>query len=484
MHESKVFYRTLVACSTVVVITACLASWAAERDAEAGAQALPDGPRTLENLLREADEQAYGKPQSGDKPVSHQEDWKWEPENAPNQPAKPAQPTPDDQAQPLNRPAALQALAPLPVVNINDLQVLIDRRNDIIDDCNFFATLKEIVQQEQKLRKLKSTQKQATFNRDQAVNEANILNGPGANLMLPAIKANAKRQAAMALANLERVEGAVAVQQQVLQSLYERITPHIGPWVRVYRDMAKFVAPRRNDPNRQAVLHCLERAVNQRDDFFEGRVLAAYCHAYDGRIQACDNHLCTAISLIDECAPVLYFAQVTHDCAYVCIIAGQPDRVKPLIQILNGLPRDQQSLSQLWLVASYSVATKKENDAATYFMRALAKMGFFKKPANGQPAAPIDPMLAGDAAHFFLTQTNPVDKQIENAKNLVNRVGQNDAWQMMRAQAALAARQKRWPAAQQVIAACEEECPLTLQAQVAAETQAYLGNREWIRNAK
>ena len=155
------------------------------------------------------------------------------------------------------------------------------------------------------------------------------------------------------------------------------------------------------------MLHCLERAVNQRDDFFEGRVLAAYCHAYDGRIQACDNHLCTAISLIDECAPVLYFAQVTHDCAYVCIIAGQPDRVKPLIQILNGLPRDQQSLSQLWLVASYSVATKKENDAATYFMRALAKMGFFKKPANGQPAATIDPMLAGDAAHFFLTQTNP-----------------------------------------------------------------------------
>ena len=368
-------------------------------------------------------------------------------------------------------------------MNIDDLQNLINRRNNLIDQCNFLTTLKKIVQEEGRLRALQQVVINANNIHRNAQNNANLLNGPGANLMPPAQKEAARTEAAAALRNVELADQNVQAQREVLNPLINKIARSVAPWLQVYRDMAKFVAPRRNDPNRQAVLQCLEQAVNQRDDFFEGRVLAAYCHAYGGRIKECGGHLQTAIRFIDECAPALNFAQVTYDCAYVCIIADQPDQVKGFITMLANLPADQQSPSQLWLLASHSVVTKKNYaDTAGYFRRALTKLNFFKQPAKGKPAASIDPMLAGDAAHFFLTSPKAVAKDIATATNLVNCcVGQNNAWQMMRAQAALAARAKNWPAGQQAIAACGEECPLTLKTEVDAETQAYLGNREWIR---
>lgn len=487
IHRPRISHALLNLGFTAIAAIAGLAAVAADPEARAGAQALPGGHRTLADLLREAEEQATNKPASGHesgkttaKPEASR-DRKWGPDRTPPR-AEPARPTGDIEPQPPPRPRAIPTPAPPPVVHTADLQHHIDARHRIVDACDFFDTLKRIAREEATLFQRGREHQQAVVVLTQAVANANMLNAPGTNQVPAAAKDAATRAVDRARASIRRTEQAVAGQQRVLKPLYERVAPHVGPWVQVYRDMAQFLVPRRSDPNRHNVLGVLEAAVARREDFFEGRVLAAFCHAYEGRADACGKHLDRAIGFIDANAPTLYATHVSHDCAATCIAANQPQRVSGFIKGVKKLPADNQSAFQKWLVAAHAVATKREHDAAIFFRRALSTAGFFEKSTTDKPTKPVNPILAGDAAHFFLTKKSTSDKEVADAANLVERAEVSDAWQLLRAKAALAARQARWDDAKAEIAACLAECPATLEAEVKSEDAAYRNKNIWRRN--
>jgi hypothetical protein len=454
----------------------------------AGAKALPGAHRTLADLLEEEEQKAAGKQRSAARPVVSAEpdakDWKWDLENQ-RQPVPGTSPATDPEPDPREKPqveqAPVQALAEGNAVAA--LQQLIAERHRTVAACNLFQTIKQIVVEENQLRQLARTANRAAVLVTQAVNQANLLNVPGAKFVPPAAKAAARQAVNRAQNDLRRAQDAVGAKQRDLKPLYERITPHLGPWVRGYREMTKFLPPRRSDPNRKAVIQVLNAAVDLNPDFFEGRVLAAFGEAYDGNVDACGGHLDKAIQFIDQYAPALYSAHVTHDCAATCIVANMPGRVNGFIKMIGGLNPSNQSAFQQWLVASHAVAMNRELTAGTYFRRALAKVGAFKDTNPGEAAAePLHPILGGDAAHFFLTQPEADAELVEKYAKVIARIdAAADEWQFARAQAALAASQNRWLDAQRDIAKCEKDCPATLLDAVRAEKAAYQGQSVWVR---
>lgn len=446
--------RCGIAVSLLLAVASCAAAWAAEPPA--GSTALPGGHRTLADLLGEAEDGA-----------------------TPPAQANPRQPAPRGE-----RPQAIQApvSGPAAEVNLSALQEAIDRRHQAVDACDLFQTLKDIVREEQKLRALVIDWQSAVVAVNQAADQAAILNAPGTEKVPGEMKAAARRALDQARGWLNRAAHAVRTQQGVLQPLYGRVAPHLAPWVQAYRDMAGFVPVRRSDPGRQAVLAVFEQAIGRRNDFFEGRVLAAFMHAYDGQTAACSEHLAQAITFIDQYAPALYAAHVTHDCASTSILADQAKRVTGFVKMIEDLDPKSQSAHQQWIVASHAVATKREATARTYMQRALAKAGAFKKPPDGKPLPPLPSFLAGDAAHFYLTQKTVGEKDVEKAARLIERAGtETDAWQLARARAALAARQERWADACREMDACLVDCPATLQTAAGAEASAYRDEMAWSR---
>jgi hypothetical protein len=472
---------------SIVAAVVCLKSMAADPEDRAGGRALPGGHRTLADLIEEAERDTAGAKPSGQpsakslpQGVPDPKNWKWEPDHKLQPEGAGEPPAPGPRQGVGERPQAIQAPLAVPQANIARLQQLIDQRNRIVDACDFFETLQQIAREEVQLRQCGVAAVQAQVALNQANVHLNNLMVPGANLVAAKAKADARRAVDQARRQVGRAEAAFVRQQEILQPLYGRVAPHLVPWVKVYRDMAEFLVPRRSDPNRQAVLATIEGAIGQRQDFFEGQVLAAFGHAYDGQAKPCTDHLKGAIAFIDGCAPVLYTAHVTHDCAYACVIADQGELVKGFVKAIEGLAPRNQSAYQQWLVATHAVSMKRTATAGTYFLRALAKVDGFAQPKAGGQAAPIDPILAGDATHFFLTKQREVD--LEKYSRLIDRVAPGgDAWQLARAQAALAARRGNWPKALRAIKACKDDCPETLVPEVTAEETAYQGKTIWIR---
>jgi hypothetical protein len=390
----------------------------------------------------------------------------------------PASPTPADGS----RPRAIQAPTPQPELNLSDLQRLIDERNRIVDDSRFFRTIKEIVREEGKLAAIITQVGQAERILNGAIADANLLHAPGTTKVTESAKAAARERVLAARAQLEQYVRKYRDQVDVLRPLYERVHPRIGPWTKTYQQMTKFVVPRRSDQNRDEVLKLLETAISRRSDFCEGHVLAAVCTAYDGRFEDSRGHVDKAIAFIDEHQPALYPTHMTYDCAIAAVLAQAPERVKGFITMLKKLPVSRQSVAQQWLVATHSVSTKAESTANDYFRRAIAKAGGFAADET-TGAKRLPPFLAGDAAHFWLTKKDVKDADVERAAQVLQRTETSDAWQLTRAQAALAARQGRWEEAIQLVELCRADCPALLEAEVDQELAAYKEKRVWARTA-
>jgi hypothetical protein len=453
-------------------------------DAEpgAGSKALPGAHRTLADLLDEAERQATTDRRPKPPKAKPEKDWRWNPPPVP----KPDEPPPPQKPQPRggNRPVAVPAPAPIEPVALGDLRQLIDERNRVVDAAALFDTLKQIVRAEQAWFAQRRVVSQSAARFQQAHAAANLLNAPGANQVSSAAKDAARRDANRAKNELRRAQDALNARLRELQPLYARVAPSLGPWVRNYREMTKFLAPRRSDPNRAAVVATLEEAARQRDDFFEARVLAAFGHAYDGKIDRCGMHVESAIAFIDRYEPALYATHVTHDCAYVCILANKAHLVKGFIKMIEKLEPGRQSQGQMWLVACHAVNTKREATARQYFQRALTRAGAFKNVSADKPALPVDAILIGDAVHFLLTQKTVREDDVAKAGNLVDRADPAaDCWQFARGKAALSAHQRDWANARKEMSMAVADCPATLSEEIAAEEQAYRTERLWSRFA-
>jgi tetratricopeptide (TPR) repeat protein len=255
------------------------------------------------------------------------------------------------------------------------------------------------------------------------------------------------------------------------------LQPHVPRWIELYRQMADFLPPRFDDPHRSQVVGVLEAAIRKRKDFFEAQVLAAIGRAYDGHVTEATQHLDGAIEVIESCGSALYPSLVAHDCAYACILAGQPEKVELFIKLIKEkIDATDQYQRQQWLVAVYACAVGNEGDARTYFRRVLSKVGFIQKRT-----VPVSPILVGDAAFFFLTQSTAsltaaqVADYKQMAEQLLENVPTEDpwVWQLLRAKAALAADQGEWGTALKHLEDCEEVCPRTIDAEVQAVKAGY-----------
>ena len=460
-----------------------LAIRAAEEEERSGSRALPGAHRTLADLLEEADRDPPRPPPP--------------PRAAPQAPAEDAaQPAPNDAAaaDPKDEEKEKDEEEDVPpddgTRNPARLKALIARRHRIVDACDFFDTLKEVVRQEQVLAVLVNEWNHASTALARAEQHASLQPNAGlpppqaAQPAAPADQSTA--QATLQSSQLAFQQADNAVTKQKLKPLYSRLGPHVGPWAQVYRDMAAFIVPRRSDPDRQALIAMLESAISKREDFFEGRILAAFGHAYDGDAETSDAHLAKAITFIQAYAPGLYPTRMTHDCAAVCILAAKTGRIKEFVKMIEGIHPLAQSIHQQWIVANFAVREKREATARTYFHRALVKAGAFKKPEadeTDEALAPIDAVLAGDAAHFYLTQSTVSNHDVEMCRRIIERADPAAvAWQLTRARAALAARQGEWLDALHLVTGCLEDCPATIKREVEAELRAYRENRRWTRH--
>jgi len=101
----------------------------------------------------------------------------------------------------------------------------------------------------------------------------------------------------------------------------------------------------------------------------------------------------------------------------------------------------------------------KDNDAKTYFDRALAKAGAFRKE-DPQPVA--EPLL-GDAAFFYATTSNDKLRNLDKAKELLAKApATSECWQVLRAKAAVHAAEGAHDDAHTALAVCRKRAPAVL----------------------
>jgi len=351
--------------------------------------------------------------------------------------------------QPLVRPAL-----PDPAVR-QTIEALISRRNQIIDRCSFFKTVETIWQEEVELVRRLELNRVAAIN----LNAANarlqqvVAMGIHGEKFLPA----AQTQQRVAKDTLQTASKNVVLQREKLHPLYQKIGGNLGPLMQVYHDMRRLLVPDRRDPNRAAVLAGLELATAQRDDFYEGRVLAAMSQAYDGNTAAAERHLTAACVGLDRYA--LYGTPWAADCCLAYLFLGQPGNVETYVARLKRLDSKRQTPLICWLVGQAEMLEGKDNEAKKYFERALSRAGFYDKK---QPPVP-EPLL-GDVAFFYATAKNDTIRNLDKAKALLERVPeQSDRWEVLRARAALLAAEDDTTAARATLDACRERAPGTLE---------------------
>jgi len=453
--------QTISRCSTAAAcMSLCLATMcgAVAQDTKGkdrpGGHPLAGRHGGLADLLEAPDWPAATAPQAKNGPpmVRADHDHERVPQDAsvPGTAEKPLPERPRVNPQPLVKPAAAD-----PRVR-SAIKGLIDQRNRIIDGCTFFDTIEEIKKGEIELGKRVAANQVAA----RIVNEAASsleqvrLLGDGGKQLLPA----AENHVRQAQERLRTAIDKVREQQQELVPSYVKIKQNIGPWMKTYQEMRGWLVPDRGDPNRPAVLEALEAATARREDFYEGHVLAALARAYDGDAAGAERHLTAACAGFGRYG--LFGTVWGADCCLVYLLLEEPKKVADYVASVRKLDSKRQTPLLCWLVGQAAMLEGKDNEAKTYFERALSKMGF-NDPK--QPHLP-EPLL-GDAAFFYATAKNDKVCDPEKAQELLNRAPKkSDSWNVLRARAAVLAAVGDYDAAGRVLDACRERAPGTLDA--------------------
>jgi tetratricopeptide (TPR) repeat protein len=404
----------------------------------------------LADLLEAADWPVA--PQAMNKPALDAADHEWAPKDASVPEAAEGQ-VPDRprlNPEPLVKPAAADPNAR------RTIEGLITQRNRIIDGCDFFDTITEIGKEEKELvKRLQDNNRAAAVANEAAIALGQVVAlGDAGKQMVPA----AKNRLQQAQGQLQATIGKVREQQQKLEPMYTKIRENVGPWTETFQKMRGWLVHDRQDPNRAVVLEALEAATAWRKDFYEGHVLAALARAYDGDAVAAERHLTAACAGFREYD--LFGAAWGADCCLTYLLLDQPKKVADYLSSVRKLDSKRQTPLLCWLVGQAAMLEVKENEAHTYFNRALTKTGF-RDPK--QPSMP-EPLL-GDAAFLYATAKNNTVRDLEKAKELLERAPkESTSWQVLRARAAVLAAEGDSEAARQALDACRERAPGTLDA--------------------
>lgn len=355
-------------------------------------------------------------------------------------------------------------LAPEPLVTSRpavhetplDFQSLIDKRNAIVDGCDLFSTMEEVFAAEAVLAQHWRVQQAASAELNAAIvarNQVYALGKAGQHH-----RGGADGRVRNAEGSLRNAVAASEAQVRVLAPLYERITPHFGPWLQTYREMRARLKPDRRDPDRAAVLAALEAGTTRRNDFYEGHVLAALSQAYDGNAEAANKHL--AAACVGYARLRLFFSLLGPDCCEAYLLLGKPEMVKDWVAAVKKMESGKRQTALLcWLVANTALEAGKANEAKIFFDRALAKAGLHKADEGGSQPEP----LLGDAAFFYVTAPNEKLRNLEKARELLAKAPEaSEHWRVLRARVALLAAEGRQAEAQAALDACRARAPAVL----------------------
>jgi hypothetical protein len=416
-------------------------------------------PRTLEDLLLQAEQMANQLPDGKNIPAKEGDD---------QQLANQAVPAPPNAEQ---QPANPQQL-PLAVNAINEMQRLIDERNRIVNRSTLFATLRELCGKEPERRQLVAAVHQATQGAKAAGNQLAVVRrmamggGPGPNQQHVN---NAQAAWNAAEANLRNATTKAENFFQIeLQPRINRVAPELPVFFANYAQMRKVIPLDRQDPARGQLLDKLQRNMQQSPDFVEGHILIGILHAYGGDDKGAQEAFAQA-STINE-STRLAFTTLGYDCSYGLLLIGKPDGIAPeYIRALKEFDGVRRTSAVNWLLGAYFFSKYQYNEAAKFLY-----------PAFTDAKGAASPQLRGEVAWLYLFAKKQRD--IKKAEELLKGLDAEPAWQVKRANAGLEAARGDFVKAIKLMAECLPSAPPFFEKELNDQQKAYTSGQEWQRS--
>jgi hypothetical protein len=399
-------------------------------------------PRTLEDLLLQAEQMANQQPANAPVPA------------APN---------------PVPQPVDPQHI-------VNEMQRLIAARDQIVARAQLFQTLRELRELEPQFLQLVVQVHNAQRNFNAAQNQLNVINkmaanappgAPGPDPAAVAAAQNSFNNANQQLRNAVQNRDIFFVNK--LRPRFQRVQAEFPRFLQNYVLMRKLIPLDRKHPASGPLLNELQNSIPHRNDFVEGHILAGILYAYDGNANA-QAEFKKASDINEPCG--LACSLLGYDCCYGLVIAGAPDDIpKEYITFLKKLDPKRQTTAVCWLVGARAFAKGQHNEATTFLQKALTK-------AEGAAS----PQLRGELSWLYLFAENTRD--IEKAQKVLKGLDATSAWQVKRAHAGIAAEQGSFDKAIELMEGCRASAPPAFDAELADQQNAYKSGKAWLRQVQ
>lgn len=356
-----------------------------------------------------------------------------------------------------------------------DAWQLVADRNRLVDEARVFETLENIYREEEECGRRHSELQLKLGVQRRAANNVDYTLSLGKKATAEAV-ARARAAFEKARRETEHAHRSWMEKIVVLQPLYQRIRPALAEWMLCYQELHGLLQSDRRDPSRGPVLDALDQAVKSRNDFYEGRVLAALAEIYEGRTKDAIRNLAKACEGFRKYR--LFGTVFAHDCCHAYLLLGKTDMVKEYVTNVQKLEANRQTSVRCWLVGVWATLECRDHEADVYYRRALAKT---KVLSHEEPVSGLDPLL-GDAACFYLTASNPKRRDGKFARIILQKAADDsDDWRVVRARAAVAASEGQWERAVALTHAVCVSAPPTMDGELALQLEAYRRNEEWTR---
>jgi hypothetical protein len=372
---------------------------------------------------------------------------------------------------------AVPPSAMLPHGAAGRLQLLIRERADNIEKFQVFAALKKIQQQQPQLNALQADilaaeklWRAANFQFTKISSQARGEAGKG----MAGQVAAARQAVNQANQNVDKARLKLASFFAAnIQPWLEKVDAARPDWARIYRSMRELVPTDRADPGAGEVAAVYSAECRRQENFVEGYVLGAIAAIYVNDLQEARDSLEKAAKLIVEYQ--LGDLLVATDYCHACLLLGKPDACEAVVDFIKNMPDTATSIEQDCIVGLHAYATRKFNEGAKFYTRAIHKQARLKRADN----LDASPALWGEAAMLFM-QLDDVNQR-NKAKLVLEKEPQTQsgAWQVLRARAELAADAGDWGEAAGLIDASEARAPLAMQAELRAHGEAIKAQKRW-----
>jgi hypothetical protein len=416
-------------------------------------------PRTLEDLLLQAEQMANQLPDGKNIPAKEGDD---------QQLANQAVPAPLNAEQ---QPANPQQF-PLAVNAINEMQRLIDERNRVVNRSQLFATLRELCSKQPEFDRLCDAVDEATQCAKVAGNQLAVVRrmamggGPGPNQQRVAAAQATWNAAADNLRNAKTT--AHNFFQAELRPRINRVVPELPVFFANYAQMRKMIPLDRQDPAQGQLLKTLQHNMPQSTDFVEGHILTGILHAYGGDANGAQEAFAQASTINKSTG--LAFTTLGYDCCYGLLLIGTPNEISDeYIRRLKEVNDARRTSAVNWLLGAYYFSKYEYNEASKFLYRAFT-----------QAEETASPQLRGEVAWLYLFAKNKRD--IKKAEELLKGLDAEPAWQVKRANAGLAAEQGNFSQAVTLMAGCLASAPPHFDAELAQQQNTYKAEQLWQRS--